>query len=112
MFVHRSSCVRLDEAVKAFNTSLLEHRNPDTLKRLNDTEKLMKVRAHAGRSEQSFCGMQGGCVCACSRSIEHLHLVEGGRIVSGSRATILGLQCCSKAIESWLQVSVFITSHV
>ncbi|MEW5317367.1 MAG: hypothetical protein WDW38_008669 [Sanguina aurantia] len=34
---------RLDEAVKAFNTSLLEHRNPDTLKRLNDTEKLMKV---------------------------------------------------------------------
>lgn len=35
---------KLEEAVGAYNKSLMEHRTADTLKRLNETEKKLKVR--------------------------------------------------------------------
>ena len=43
---------RLDEAVQVFNKSLTEHRNADTLKKLNDTEKIIKER-----KEQAYIDM-------------------------------------------------------
>jgi stress-induced-phosphoprotein 1 len=33
---------RLDEAIFLFNKSLTEHRNADTLKKLNEAEKALK----------------------------------------------------------------------
>lgn len=34
----------MEEAVAVYNKSLMEHRTADTLKRLNETEKKLKVR--------------------------------------------------------------------
>lgn len=34
---------KLEDAVAAYNKSLMEHRTADTLKRLNETEKRLKV---------------------------------------------------------------------
>lgn len=34
---------KLEEAVAAYNKSLMEHRTADTLKRLNEAEKALKV---------------------------------------------------------------------
>ena len=36
---------RLEDAIRAYQDALTEHRNADTLKRLNDTEKGIKTRA-------------------------------------------------------------------
>jgi stress-induced-phosphoprotein 1 len=36
---------RLEDAVEVYNKSLMEHRVADTLKRLNETEKKLKVGA-------------------------------------------------------------------
>ena len=36
--------VKLEEAIVVFNKSLTEHRNPDTLKKLNDAEKALRDR--------------------------------------------------------------------
>ena len=35
-------CLRLEEAIQIFHKSLTEHRNADTLKKLNDAEKALK----------------------------------------------------------------------
>lgn len=34
---------KLEDAIAAYNKSLMEHRNADTLKKLHDTEKALKV---------------------------------------------------------------------
>lgn len=39
---------KLEEAVAAYNKSLMEHRTADTLKRLNETEKKLKVGSFPG----------------------------------------------------------------
>ena len=41
------ACIRLEEAVHVYNKALMEHRNADTLKKLNETEKMLKVRGQA-----------------------------------------------------------------
>lgn len=58
--------LRLEDAIQAYNRSLLEHRHADTLKRLNDTEKLMKVCEGStglfggiGSGGTTFSGSQG-----------------------------------------------------
>lgn len=86
--------VRLEEAVRAFNTSLLEHRNPDTLKRLNDTEKLMKVRARAGRGGVGGASRASvACRAVACAHAPHLN-TRVWRSVSASHAT----RCCRSAV--------------
>ncbi len=37
---------KLEDAINVYNKSLMEHRNADTLKRLNETERALKVGQH------------------------------------------------------------------
>ncbi|KAF5831022.1 hypothetical protein DUNSADRAFT_13691 [Dunaliella salina] len=49
---------RLDEAVQVFNKSLTEHRNADTLKKLNDTEKIIKERKEQAYINMDLCNQE------------------------------------------------------
>mmetsp|Transcript_40369 Transcript_40369/g.89645 ORF Transcript_40369/g.89645 Transcript_40369/m.89645 type:complete len:579 (+) Transcript_40369:115-1851(+) len=46
---------RLDEAVQVFNKSLTEHRNADTLKKLNDAEKMLKEKREREYINMDLC---------------------------------------------------------
>ena len=76
---------RLEEAVTVFNKSLTEHRNPDTLKKLNDTEKQLK-----DKREKDYINMD---LCAEERE-------KGNQVRTGEDRWTESDGCC--AADSWL----------
>lgn len=46
---------RLEEAIDAYNASLMEHRSADTLKRLQEAEKALKARQEAAYVDAAKC---------------------------------------------------------
>lgn len=51
---HQPTC-RLEEAITQFNKSLTEHRNADTLKKLNDTERALKEKREREYISMELC---------------------------------------------------------
>jgi len=57
--------------VQIFNKSLTEHRNADTLKKLNECEKTIKEQREQAyinmdlSNEEKVCALQSVCVCVC-----------------------------------------------
>lgn len=103
---------RLEDAVTAYNKSLTEHRTADTLKRLNETEKALKVRFRFVcmfdfcLSGQCFAvRLCTHCVWWCTHSVSCmstciLHL-------QASAGCKCGTQCNSKTSAFW---GAYITS--
>lgn len=96
---------RLEEAVTVFNKSLTEHRNPDTLKKLNDTEKQLK-----DKREKDYINMD---LCAEEREkgnqVRQGKEEGGGCFVAGSWLGSRGhIQVCADLVAPLLQLQ-FVT---
>jgi hypothetical protein len=65
-----------------FNKSLTEHRNADTLKKLNDTERALKEKREkeyidVDKANEEKVGLKAGRECSRGRSILTQTLAQG-----------------------------------
>jgi hypothetical protein len=66
-------CPRLEEAIQVFNKSLTEHRNADTLAKLNAAEKALKDKREAEYINMDKSNEEKVCIGAHTRRHTNAH---------------------------------------